>query len=280
MKKEIVIISGASGAGKTLASVILEDMGYRCIDQYPCELLAELVELLEDESNKNYNKVALTISLFDLEKFDNILTNSVFNSTLIVLDTKKEELLNRYKFTRRIHPLLLSNMAKSIEEAIDIEKTLIDKYRQHNAHIIDTTKLNKIDLKDQIEHILNKEDEKDLSISFESFGFKHGVPTDADIVFDCRILANPYYEDELRNLTGDDDRVKEYVMNGENTKEFLDTIIKYLDLTFKSYDGNDRRHLMVCVGCTGGQHRSVTIANYLFNHYKDIYKCYLSHRER
>ena len=278
MERQLILISGVSGAGKTTASMFLEDLGYRCIDQYPCELLSDLVDMLENDDSFKYAKVALTISITDLERFAKLLTNVSLNPKLILLDCASEEVINRYKFTRRVHPLLLNNVANSLEEAVTIEKSIIEKYKAQ-GHIIDTTYLTTKQHKNAIEKILNNEDEANLVITFKSFGFKNGVPDDCDIVFDVRILENPYYVEELRNLTGLDKAVSDYVLAGKNTDEYLKKVIDYLDFTFKAYSDNEKRHITVCIGCTGGQHRSVTVAEYLFNYYKDKYVCSISHRE-
>ena len=273
--KKIIILSGISGAGKTTASNILEDMGYRCIDQYPSELLADLIELILQSDN--YQNVVLSISISDLDKYSLLLENGLLDVFLILLDCKKKTAIDRYKFSRRVHPLLISNTASTLEEAIDIEKKLLAKY-ENGAHVIDTTSLSLSQHQAMLKRILNKENDSTLSISFVSFGFKYGVPSDADLVLDVRILKNPYYDADLRNMTGNDKLVQDYVLNNELGQNYLQKLLTYLDFTFAAY-GKDKRHLQVCVGCTGGQHRSVTIANYLHNYYRDKYNCYLLHRE-
>ena len=280
MERQLLVISGMSGAGKTTASIFLEDMGYKCIDQYPVELLEDLVELLESDEGVKYDKVALTISITDLEKYNKLLSNVSLNPVLILLDCDEEEIIKRYKFTRRVHPLMLSNTATTLNEAVQIEKEIIEKYKTRNCHIIDTTNLTSKQHVAMLKKIVNNHSvQKNLAISFISFGFKNGVPDDADFVFDVRVLDNPFYVDELRNLTGQDQPVRDYVLNGHNTKEYLEKIIAYLDFIFKAYGNEEKRHITVCIGCTGGQHRSVTVAEYLYNYYQDTYMCYLSHRE-
>ena len=280
MEKQLILISGMSGAGKTTASNFLEDMGYKCIDQYPVELLEDLVELLESDEGVKYNKICLTISITDLDKYNNLLTNVSLNPLLILLDCDEEEVIKRYKFTRRVHPLMLSNTATTLNEAVSIEKEILEKYKKLNCHIIDTTKLTTKQHLEKLRRIVeHREDTRNLAISFVSFGFKNGVPDDADFVFDARVLDNPFYVDKLRNMTGLDKEVRDYVLNGHNTKEYLEKLLAYLDFIFKAYGNEEKRHITVCIGCTGGQHRSVTIAEYLYEHYQDLYMCYLSHRE-
>ena len=277
--KKLVLISGISGAGKTTASNILEDMGYTCIDQYPVELLPDLLELIKTSNSIKYDKVALTIWLSDLDNYSNLLANSDFDSTLILIDANKDVVINRYKFTRRVHPLITSNTAATLEEAIDIEKSILNKFKKRNVHVIDTTNLNQKQLKAKLDKILKYNDFNNLAITFESFGFKNGLPDDADVILDVRMLDNPFYVDKLKNKTGNDKPVRDYVLNSKLTQRYIKKTIAYLDFMFKAYDNEDKRHLTICVGCTGGQHRSVTMANFLYDYYKDKYLCYVAHRE-
>lgn len=277
--KELILISGISGAGKTTVSNTLEDNGYTCIDQYPVELLNDLIELIKNNDSIKYNKVALTIGLSDLENFSNLLSNSDLDIKLLLIDANKETIINRYKFTRRIHPLVLSNTVATIEEAVDYEKNILAKFKKRNVRIIDTTNLSLKSLKEKIEKVLINKVVNNLAISFESFGYKNGVPDDADVVFDVRMLDNPFYVDKLKNKTGNDKEVKQYVLKSKTSQRYLKKIIPYLDFMFKEYDKEEKRHITVCIGCTGGQHRSVTITNYLYAYYKDKYLCYLKHRD-
>ena len=277
--KKIVIISGISGAGKTTAANILEDMGYLCIDQYPVELLDNLVDLIVNDTSIKYQQVALTIPLSDLEKYDKFFDNSEIDSTLILLDASVDTIIKRYKFTRRVHPLLVSNIANSLEEAVEIEKKWLDYYKKNNAHILNTSDLTFKQHKESLDRILNYDNFNNLAVSFISFGYKYGVPSDADLIFDVRILDNPFWKEELRELTGNDEAVREYVINGNHGKEYIEKLISYIDFTLEAYDKEEKRHISIYIGCTGGKHRSVTIANYLYEHYKKQYLCYLRHRE-
>ena len=280
MPKRLILISGVSGAGKTTASTILEDMGYLCMDQFPPELLANLLELMANNTSLRYDRVAITISLDDLTAYRRLLNNSDIEPLLILLDAKSEVIINRYKFTRRVHPLLISNKVNTLEEAVAYEKELLEDFKKPNAIIIDTSRLSLKDHKATLDKVLKYDDFLNFSVSFVSFGFKNGVPTDADLVFDVRFLDNPFYLDELREQTGNDEAVYNFVMEKPKTQEYVRYLIEYLDCTFKSYDGmEEKRHLTVCIGCTGGQHRSVSITNFLYNHYKDLYLCYKAHRE-
>ena len=276
--KNLILITGISGAGKTTASNILEDLGYTCIDQYPVELLPDLINLIEKDNSIKYEKVALTISLPDLEKFYSNLSNSEIKIKLIIIDCDKDTVINRYKFTRRVHPLVVSNIASTVEEAVDIEKGILKKFKK-TAHIINTTNLSVKQHKEKLDKILKVEAIENLAITFESFGYKHGVPDDADLVIDVRILDNPFYVEKLRDKTGNDKEVKDYVLNSKLTERYLKKLIAYLDFVFKAYNKEEKRHLCICIGCTGGQHRSVTITNYLYSYYKDKYMCYRRHRD-
>lgn len=277
--RKLVLISGISGAGKSTASNILEDMGFTCIDQYPAELLPDLIELIKTNNSIKYDKVALTIGLSDLDKFYHLLENSDYESTLILLDANKDTIINRYKFTRRVHPLVVSNTASTLEEAVEIEKGILNKFKRRNVHIVDTSNLTAKQHKAKLDRILKYNDYNNLAITFESFGFKNGVPDDADVVFDVRMLENPFYVAKLKNKTGNDKAVRDYVLNSKLTQRYIKKVVAYLDFMLKAYDNEEKRHLTICIGCTGGQHRSVTIANYLYNYYKEKYMCYVTHRE-
>ena len=277
--KRLVLISGISGAGKTTASNIMEDMGFTCIDQYPPELLPDLIELIENDDSFKYDNVALTVVLSDLDRFSNLLDNSNFDSTLILLDANKDTIINRYKFSRRVHPLVISNTAATVEEAFEIEKNIINKYKKKNVHVLDTSNMNAKQLKEKFDKILKYNDFNNLAITFESFGFKNGLPDDADVILDVRMLDNPFYVEKLKKKTGKDKAVRDFVLNSKTTQRYIKKVLAYLDFMFKAYDKEEKRHLTICIGCTGGQHRSVTMAIYLYEHYKDEYMCYLKHRE-
>ena len=277
--KKLVIISGVSGAGKSTVSNFLEDKGYRCIDQYPSELLEDLLELIENDNSFKYENVALTVSLNDLDKFSLLLKSREIKPILILIDADKDTVINRYKFTRRIHPLLISNVADTLSEAVDIEKTILNDYKKY-ANVINTTGLSLKELKERVNIVLEDVNDNNLTLSFVSFGFKNGVPKDCDTIFDVRFLDNPFYVDDLKEKTGNDAEVKDFVLNSKTTKDYLEKLIAYTDFMFEAYDvSGEKRHLTICVGCTGGQHRSVVVANYLYSYYKKKYTCYIKHRE-
>ena len=278
MTKDIVLVSGLSGAGKTSVSNVLEDLGYLCIDQFPAELLKELVDLIENDNSHKYDKVAITVSIDDLDNYFIVLDNLHVNAKLVLLDADEEVILNRYKFTRRLHPLLLTNKANTLEEAYMIEKDILDRYAE-KFEVIDTSDMGQYELKKDIEELLCIDNHYRFTLSFESFGYKRGLPMDADIVIDTRFLDNPFYDERLKKLNGNDKEVYDYVIDNQKTKEYLSIIVTYLDHIFKEYVKEGKRHLTIAIGCTGGQHRSVSVANWLYAHYKDNYSCLKSHRE-
>lgn len=276
---KLVILSGLSGGGKTQASNLLEDMGYRCIDQYPPELLEDFIELIHNDVANKYENIVLTIPITELDRYSKLIENIELNKTVILLTATKDTIINRYKFTRRIHPLLIQNKADSLSEAIDEEMKVLDKYLKKNFVIIDTSNLSIKQHKQKLDKALNNQNKNDISLTFESFGYKNGVPKDADLIFDVRILDNPFYIPKLKNKTGNDKVVKDYVMNSKRTKMYIKKLTSFIDYTIKSYAKDEKRHLTICIGCTGGQHRSVVITNYLFDLYKKDYVCYKNHRE-
>ena len=277
--KKLVIISGVSGAGKTTASNYFEDKGYCCIDQYPTELLEDLINLVQSDESIKYQNVVLTIPIVDLEKCESLLNNTELKPTLLLMDADREEIINRYKFTRRVHPLLVNNVVSTLSEAVDLEKSIVQKFYRKGVRILDTTHLSLKQHRQKLEKILNTKDENNLSLSFVSFGYKNGLPEDADNIFDVRFLNNPFYDPKLKKKTGKDKAVKDFVLNSKNTEQYLKKLTAYIDLMLKQYSKEEKRHLTIAIGCTGGQHRSVVVANYLYNIYKDKYVCYIRHRE-
>ena len=208
MNRKIVLVTGMSGAGKSSAMNALEDMGYYCIDNFPKELLPQLDELLDTRSSQ-YPYVALSVSALDYLDFVTYFKNLTEPISIVFLDFRNEELLLRYRFTRRHHPMIASNKATTLEEAIEIERDLFDHLQESagNTIHIDTTKLSSASLAKRIRHRFQKFQSSPFTITFQSFGFKHGVPMDADMVIDVRFLPNPFYEPALREKTGNQKEV-------------------------------------------------------------------------
>ena len=280
MNENIVLVTGMSGAGKSSAMNALEDLGYYCIDNFPKELLPDLEALLDEKKTK-YKSVALSVSAIDYVYFVKYFDNNTNNIQIIFLYCSDDELLLRYRFTRRQHPMIATNRASTLEDAIEMERDYFDHLQENaqNTFHVDTTKLTPQALANRIRHRFRTNEKTEFTITFQSFGFKHGVPMDADEIIDVRFLPNPFYESSLREKTGNQEEVYNYVMTASETKEFVKRLSDYLDFTFESYDRQNKSHMIVAVGCTGGQHRSVSICNYLFDKYKDKYRCFKSHRD-
>lgn len=280
MKKRIVLVSGMSGAGKTSATSVLEDMGYHCIDQFPVQLLSLLVDMIENSIDPRYQYLALSTSANDLPDFIRVLSGTDMDVRVLFLEASNDTLLHRYKSTRRTHPLLIGNVANTLEEAIQLERTMLQNYKASATLLLDTTFLSTSELKGKIESYFNLKSTPNFSISFISFGYKHGVPLDADLMIDVRFLPNPYWVVELRPYSGDDACVYNYVMEKEETKQFIPRLLDFLDYGFTQYVKEGKNHFTVAIGCTGGQHRSVTITNFLYDHYKTQYNCFKTHRDK
>lgn len=277
--KEIILISGMSGAGKSAVSRILEDMGYFCIDNLPASLIGAFVKMVETSGDVRYRQLALSTSAADFPEFLNSLKGEGLEMQVLFLDCEDKELLSRYKSTRRSHPLLLSNQANTLEEAISVERSMFQAYRQDSFLNLDTTYLSEKQLKARLVKYFGKRSEPTFSVSFISFGYKHGVPMDADLMVDVRFLPNPFWVEELRSHTGNDRDVYDYVMDNDQTREFLHYFLEFTNYAFREYAKEGKNHFTCAIGCTGGQHRSVAIANYLYEYYKDDYRCYLEHRD-
>ena len=277
--RRIILISGMSGAGKSSATRILEDMGYLVIDNFPIQLLTNLVDMIEDGVDTRYDNIAITTSSQDFEAFLTGLKGQDIPVEVLFLDANDQTLLRRYKSTRRLHPLLLSNTCNTLEEAISEERQIFQQIINNSFTIIDTSYSSEKEFNEKIEKYYSKSNKPKFSLSFISFGFKYGVPLDADLMIDVRFLPNPYWDEELRTLSGEDKEVYEYVIDKEETQTFLEKFINFTDYAFAEYKKEGKNNFTVAIGCTGGQHRSVAITNYLFNHYKDIYNCYKEHRD-
>lgn len=275
---EVVIVTGMSGAGKTSAMACFENLAFRCIDNYPVPLLTEFAELVQD--NSQYQRVAMAVSLEDALKAIRLLNNlDWINLTVVFLDCDDETLVKRYKQTRRSHPLLISNKAASLLEAIEFERRLAEPISRLANIYIDTTKLKGARFQDLLEDYFNKGKLDPFRITFVSFGYKHGVPKDADLLLDVRFLPNPFYIEELRQLTGNDQAVYDYVMEKEETKIFVEKTSEFLDYLLKEYEKEGKMHLVIGIGCTGGQHRSVTLTNYFADYYSQYYQVHRLHRD-
>lgn len=270
---DIVIITGMSGAGKSTTLDIFEDMGYYAIDNLPPALIIKIVELSRD-SHKAIEKLAVVVDIRGGKFFDDLikavidLKDSGENVSLLYLDSKDEILVRRYKELRRPHPL-----SKSGNTLIGIakEREALKDIREMVDNFIDTTGLTIGELKSRVMALYgqNEEDRK-LHISVVSFGFKNGILLDGDLVFDVRFLPNPYYIKELKNKSGNDKEVYDYVMKFEDSKLFVDKIIDLLEFLIPRYEKEGKTNIVVGIGCTGGQHRSVAIANEISKRLREL----------
>lgn len=278
-RKKVILVSGMSGAGKSTATSILEDMGYHIIENYPVQLLSLLVDIIENSLDPRYSYIALSTNANDFPEFLRGIRGEGIDVSVLFLDASDLVLIRRYKSTRRMHPLLLSNTANTLEEAIAVERQMLARTDMSSFVTIDTSFLTTKEVKRVLEQYFAKNAVPSFSISFLSFGYKYGVPLDADLMIDVRFLPNPFWVPDLRVYSGDDPQVYHYVMDKEETKEFCRRLLSFLDYAFTEYAKEGKNHFTVAIGCTGGQHRSVTITNYLYDHYKDQYRCYKQHRD-
>lgn len=261
---EFLVITGMSGAGKSQAMNVLEDMGYYCMDNLPPALLTNFAELCI-ESKEEIDKVAVVVDIRSGEFFDHLfkglqgLNDMEINHKILFLDAKEEILVKRFKELRRPHPL---NPEGSIIEGIGEEKKLLYDIKRRADHIIDTSNLTLGMLKEEISQILLAgEDARTISISVISFGFKNGTLLDGDLIFDVRFIPNPFYIPELKEYNGGDEPVKDYVLKWPQTNIFISKTIDMLEFLIPHYTVEGKTQLIVGIGCTGGKHRSVAISN-------------------
>lgn len=269
----LVIISGHSGSGKTSALNILEDVGFTCIDNLPASLLQNLITQL-NSSNNNHEELNIAVGIDarnlvgDLNKIPEILDiieADGVSVTVLFLYARRADLLRRYSETRRRHPL--SNEKVSLKEAIDLEKELLSPISDIADRSVDTSGLSLHQLRDLVKNIITPDNSEHMSILFESFGFKRGVPSDSDFVFDVRCLPNPYWKQQLKNQTGNDEGVIQFLESQVEVASMLADIIGFLTRWIPHFQQNNRSYLTVSIGCTGGQHRSVYLANRLYEHF-------------
>ena len=262
-----VIVTGMSGAGKSTAMKMMEDIGFFCIDNLPIQLVDKLVEFYE-KFESNIDKVAVGIDIRDKEGLEHIestltsLTEKKVLYDILFLDAENEVLIKRYKETRRNHPRA---GRERIESGIVQEREKLEFLKEKATYIIDTSQLLTRELKMELEKIfVQNQDYKNLFVTILSFGFKYGIPSDSDIVMDVRFLPNPYYVDGLRAKTGNDKEIQDYVMQFEDAQVFLDKLEDLVKFLIPHYIEEGKNQLVISIGCTGGKHRSVTLANELY----------------
>ena len=282
----LVIITGLSGAGKSVAINALEDMGYYCVDNLPAKFLVSFADLYGMTDNKEERKIATVVDIRGKDTFGDFyqameeLSRRKYPYRIMFLDCDTQVLLQRYKLTRRRHPLMEDSNI-SMKEAIAREREWMKKIRVQSDYLIDTSSIKPAQLRERILAILaEKPDADSLLLRCISFGFKEGIASDADLVFDVRCLPNPYYIDELKENTGLESCVRDYVMGFEESREFLRRIIDLVEFLLPLYRQEGKRELVVAMGCTGGQHRSVCFAENIRNNLvKNGYNVSIKHRD-
>ena len=263
-----VIVTGMSGAGKSTALKFLEDSGYYCADNIPVPLIKKFVELVSMPDSE-IEKVVLGVDVRSCQAFDELadvlasLEADGIKHELLFLESSDDILIKRYKETRRVHPLAGSDR---VDVGIAREREALKSVKSRADYIFDTSQMLTRELKSSLDKIfVNNLSYKNLFVTIVSFGFKYGIPIDADLVFDVRFLPNPYYFDELKSKSGNDKEVSDYVMSFKEADEFLDKLEDMLTFLLPNYTLEGKNQLVVAIGCTGGKHRSVTLANALYN---------------
>ncbi|MBQ8913203.1 MAG: RNase adapter RapZ [Lachnospiraceae bacterium] len=278
-----VIVTGMSGAGKSTALKKLEDMGFFCVDNLPVMLIKRFADIAYDDE-LSVDNVAIGVDIRSGESLNQLsvlledMKKSSYSYEILFLDATEPELVKRFKETRRKHPLSKSGR---INEGIVRERQKIEFLKQRADYIIDTSGLLTRELGAEIEKIfLSGEAYNNMIITVMSFGFKYGIPRDSDLVFDVRFLPNPYYVEELRPLTGNEKAVADMVMDCEEYEQFMKKLVDMIDFLIPNYKKEGKNQLVISIGCTGGKHRSVTVANALFERLRELpYTVRLFHRD-
>lgn len=281
---DFIIVTGKSGAGKSIAVSALEDIGYYCIDNLPPQLISSVAEL--GKNNKKFGKIAVVTdtrggSLFsDLFSCLDELTAKDINYKILFITAEESELVRRYRETRRKHPLS-DSLNLPITALVKTESQRLDPVLQKADYIIDTTYLRNAQLKTRITEIFSDDNHSEhLNICCMSFGFKYGTPAEADLVFDARCFPNPFYNDELRHLTGLNEPVRDFVLQGEEIQEFIKKLFSLIDFLLPLYLKEGKSQLVIAIGCTGGKHRSVVTAQMLYEHISENgYQVTVNHRD-
>ena len=270
----LIVVSGQSGAGKSVALRVLEDLGYYCVDNLPVNLLNDFVESVR-EINQN---VAVSIDIRNLPKEPQLVTDTLeqlesatdIDVNVLFLDASKQTLLKRYSETRRIHPLSIGQEKLSLEQAIDLEKTLLAPLAEQASIVIDSSECNLYELSEKVRFKVEGKEKQELIIVFQSFGFKFGLPSDADYVFDVRFLPNPHWEPDLRPLTGLDAPIHSFLEKHPEVIELKQQIQGFVEQWLPMLEKNNRSYLTVAIGCTGGKHRSVYLTQKIGEYFEQL----------
>ena len=282
---KLLIVSALSGSGKSIALDTLEDCGYYCIDNLPLTLLQDFINHVMLADKKAYAKTAIGIdarnqfeSLANFSESLKLIRDKGIDCEIIFMQAEESTLLKRYSETRRRHPLTDFNIP--LKEALKIEKEMLTPIAKHANVVIDTSRTHYHQLRELIRDQIGERDFRHISLQFQSFGFKHGVPLDADFVFDARSLPNPFWIPELRPLTGKDKPVADFLKEQPLVTEFFEDITMFLEKWIPRFEAEGRSYLTIAIGCTGGQHRSVYLADALINHFKSpMVNVIVRHRE-
>jgi UPF0042 nucleotide-binding protein len=270
--QDLVVITGFSGAGKSTAMNVFEDAGYFCVDNLPPEMIRSLVELFVHQGSKVERAAVVSdvrggVYFEALRAVVDDLDALGLNHSVVFLEAAEQELVTRYKETRRRHPLAPDG---SVAAAVAEERALLAPLREEADMVIDTTGMSAATLRGKVaDEFLPRKAAGRLALTFMSFGFKHGPPREEDLAFDVRFLANPHYEADLRELTGEDPRVVEFIARDGRLEEFYKRLHSLLDFLLAQYVSEGKSHLVIAIGCTGGRHRSVAIAEHLADRYRD-----------
>ena len=269
--KDIILLTGVSGAGKSTAMGFMEDIGYYCIDNMPAELISTFISLIENSDR--YSKIAIVADVRSsgvYTAFSDAVAGLVdsydYNVKTIFLDIKNHVALKRYKLTRRKHPFA-DKFNGSIEQALEYEREVLSRVRQNADYVIDTSDLNSNQLRNRLTQILLGDEKTIMNIHVMSFGFKHGIPNDADFVLDVRCLPNPYWIESMRSKTGLDKEVYDYVFSFDESVELLEKLKGLLDYLNPLYIKEGKSQIVIAIGCTGGNHRSVAFSEALKNYF-------------
>ncbi|GAB4254596.1 MAG: RNase adapter RapZ [Methylomicrobium sp.] len=270
---KLLIVSGLSGSGKSIALATLEDCGFYCIDNLPVTMLEDFIEnvMLTDQST--YKKAAIGIdarnhseSLLDFAGIIKSIRAKGIDCEVMFMQAEEAILLKRYSETRRRHPLTDYNLP--LKEALVIEKEILKPIERMADLVVDTSRTHYHQLRDLIRDLVGERNIRHISIQFQSFGFKHGVPLDADFIFDVRCLPNPYWVPELRGLTGKDQAIIEFLNRESQVRDYLQDVCAFLDRWVPLFESEGRSYLTIAIGCTGGQHRSVYLVDLLASHFR------------
>lgn len=282
---DFIIVLGLSGAGKSSALHTLEDINYYCVDNIPPAMISTFYDLSKNSSDPKLSKIAVVTNVRDTSDYKE-LSNALQRLKLegatyriLFLDSSDDVLITRYKQTRRKHPLL-DACNGSTSDSVALERELLSYIRQRSNYIIDSTLLSASQLKERVLKLFIDDEKRGITVSCMSFGFKYGILNEADLVFDVRCLANPYYVDELRPKTGVDKAVQEFVMEKEESKILYDKIVDFVEYSLPLYEKEGKSQITIGIGCTGGHHRSVTFAILLYNHLIESgYRAVIHHRD-